>query len=178
MSHLSENENKLRQVVVKAILAELQTMGISSPKTKEIETLNANEQTFVSFIGYSGEKISGNFFLLCDENFLKATYPKNLTYNEVTANDWAGEIVNRLMGAFKRKLNDLDINVHMTIPGSMDVEQIQPLNSRFSKAYRLEIDSDEVKSYICVFNKILIELDLTRKKPVASLMPPGQLMEF
>jgi hypothetical protein len=81
-----------------------------------------------AFIGFSTGTLRGALTLLVPVPLVKASYPlafKSKTDMQLELFDWAGEIVNRLLGRIKSGLGARGVAVEPSTPKTMMGEQIQ-----------------------------------------------------
>lgn len=88
-------------------------------QTKEPDHFDLKSLPLAAMIGFKGEKLSGNVVLLCNAQILHSTNPiKDIPAGkeDAYARDWLGEIVNLILGQFKRKMVNHGFTFHVMPP--------------------------------------------------------------
>lgn len=78
-----------------------------------------HDHTFAATIGFTNPRLRGMLVLTTDRNMVSRSRPAELrssTPSEQDLNDWAGELVNQLIGRIKNQLLRHQIDLQLSIP--------------------------------------------------------------
>lgn len=107
----------------------------------EGQTLNEENETLVSVIGFSGEQMKGNMGISATEGFLEMCHPNKAMGMPVTADDlpdWMGEIANQILGRIKNGLRSSGVTFNLSTPSVIRGQKLEmvsmklPLQSPFT----------------------------------------------
>jgi hypothetical protein len=94
--------------------------GSTEPPDREAGLLAAS-------IGLSGQAVRGALVVVARPTFFKHTYPQELGVprNEGDLSDWAGELVNQLLGRIKNRLSSYGVDFTTSMPTVVRGDRLQ-----------------------------------------------------
>jgi hypothetical protein len=135
-----------------------------------------------AFIGFTTGSLRGAVTLIVPASLLRASYPLALKHGidgQLELFDWAGEIVNRLLGRVKSGLGTRGVAVEPSTPKTMMGEQIQFVVSEHSSVCALRFQCREASLAVLVDAISAEDQTLFRASQGAiAFQPEGELLLF
>lgn len=101
---------------------------------READAINTTDGAVASILGFTGAPLRGALALVCDRRVIDDSLPKEEAHSsssEMLIRDWAGELVNRLLGRIKNQLLLRGLDFRVAIPITMHAEalRVPPLDT-------------------------------------------------
>ncbi|HMI89252.1 MAG TPA: chemotaxis protein CheX [Polyangiaceae bacterium] len=99
----------------------------------------------IAFLGFSGEEVCGTLTLMGPVALMRHAYPlpvQNEQLGDAEVFDWAGEVVNRLLGRIKHVLASRGVQIRSSTPQVVRGEQMNVWPSRRGKLIAVRFVAD------------------------------------
>jgi CheY-specific phosphatase CheX len=121
LERVSDVPSKINDYVVDAVVESLGHADYQRKfeRIEEPDDADLSKIPLVALMGFTGEKVSGHMVFACSAEFLRLTNPiKDVPSGkeDAYARDWLGEILNIVVGQFKRKMANHGFSFTVTTP--------------------------------------------------------------